>query len=141
MVVACRASKTRFAGRAACFAHGDFCPVNVLLEAGDWGLEARQAPPLVVGLLDLEFARVADPLFDVAWWGWVVRFHHPERWVHAFPRLLQAAGIPDDPETRGRIGVLQRLRCLEVVDYHQRTGRAETAAMWAERLHATLAWE
>jgi len=56
----------RFANRPAGFAHGDFCPVNALLETGDWGLEASEAnqasspqPPAsrVVGLLDVEFAR------------------------------------------------------------------------------------
>ena len=69
----------------------------------------------VVGLLDLEFARIADPLFDAAWWGWVVRYHHPERWVHAWPQLLVAAGIADDEETTARIRVIQRLRCLEMI--------------------------
>ena len=95
----------------------------------------------MVGLLDLEFARVADPLFDAAWWGWIVRYHHPTRWVAAFPHLLAAAGIPDDELTHTRIALLQRLRCLEVVDYQLRTGRPEGAAMWSERLRATLAWD
>ena len=69
----------------------------------------------MVGLLDLEFARIADPLFDAAWWGWVVRYHHPARWLHAWPQLLAAAGIADDKETAARIRVIQRLRCLEMI--------------------------
>jgi len=138
-----------FADRPAGFAHGDFCPVNILLEAGDWRLEisdVNQAsslqPPVssVVGLLDLEFARIADPLFDAAWWGWVVRYHHPARWVYAWPQLLAAAGIADDEETAARIRVIQRLRCLELIDYCATTRTREVAEMWLGRLAATLEW-
>jgi aminoglycoside phosphotransferase (APT) family kinase protein len=137
----------RFAGRPAGFAHGDFCPVNVLL-ADDRRptTDDRQSVPAVVngqrsvvGLLDLEFARIADPLFDVAWWSWVVRYHHPARWVHAWPHLL-AAGIADDEATRARIRVIQRLRCLEMIDYCATTRTRDVAQMWVERLAATLAW-
>jgi aminoglycoside phosphotransferase (APT) family kinase protein len=150
----------RFADRPAIFAHGDFCPVNVLLEIGDrelgigsWNLGMSEAiaqpatsdpqppTPRIVGLLDLEFARIADPLFDAAWWGWVVRYHHAERWSHAWPRLLAAAGIADDSATAGRIRVIQRLRCLEMIDYGATTRTSDVAQMWVERLSATLAWE
>lgn len=140
----------RFADRPACFAHGDFCPVNVLLEATDLGPGAsgkseasgtNPQAPAVIGLLDLEFARIADPLFDAAWWGWVVRYHHPERWAAAYPQLLAAAGISSDEPTRARIHDLQLLRCLEMVDYHARTARLAQAAMWAGRLQQTLGWE
>jgi aminoglycoside phosphotransferase (APT) family kinase protein len=120
----------RFADRPAQFAHGDFCPVNALV-AGD----------RVTGLLDLEFARVADPLFDAAWWGWVVRYHHAERWVHAWPELLTAGGIPNDAETSRRVRAIQRLRCLEMIDYHAQTRTPESAANWVGRLGATLAWD
>lgn len=54
-----------FDGRPAVVAHGDFAPVNVLVAEGE-----------ITGLLDFESARLADPLFDVAWWSWVVGFHH-----------------------------------------------------------------
>jgi aminoglycoside phosphotransferase (APT) family kinase protein len=151
----------RFASRPTGFAHGDFCPVNVLLEIGDWGLEtgdrelelgdaspasASQSPipypqsPHILGLLDFEFARIADPLFDAAWWGWVVRYHHPERWVYAWPHLLAAAGIPDKQETNELICMIQRLRCLEMIDYCATTRTREVAAMWVARLGTTLGW-
>jgi aminoglycoside phosphotransferase (APT) family kinase protein len=154
----------RFAGRPAGFAHGDFCPVNVLVDdrrpttddrsttndrrpTTDDRRQPSAAPSSVVGgqrsvvgLLDLEFARIADPLFDAAWWGWVVRYHHPARWVHAWPQLLAAAGIADDEETAKRIGVIQRLRCLEMIDYCATTRTREAAEMWIERLEATLGW-
>ncbi|HEU5089056.1 MAG TPA: phosphotransferase, partial [Roseiflexaceae bacterium] len=43
---------------AAVVAHGDFCPVNVIVNGDD-----------VAGLIDIEAARLAGPLFDAAWWG------------------------------------------------------------------------
>jgi aminoglycoside phosphotransferase (APT) family kinase protein len=198
LAAAIAALPSHFAGRPAVFAHGDFCPVNVLLataevpakagdtqqdpslnsqrlseratnhqdtkapriktgeasrnteqsSSGSWWLgdlvatsQTASQAPRVVALLDLEFARVADPLFDAAWWGWVVRFHHPPRWVAAYPHLLAAAGIADDAANRARIGILQRLRCLEAIDFQLRTGRPDAAAMWADRLRTTLAWE
>jgi aminoglycoside phosphotransferase (APT) family kinase protein len=142
----------RFADRPAIFAHGDFCPVNILLGDGEWGMEDGKAysaspiphpyppSPRVTGLLDLEFARIADPLFDAAWWGWVVRYHHPERWLHAWPQLLVSAGIPDNQETAARICVIQRLRCLEMIDYCATTRTREVADMWVGRLGTTLGW-
>jgi aminoglycoside phosphotransferase len=147
-----------FADRPAVFAHGDFCPVNVLIEPPhedrrskieDSGTTAtaRYLPSSilypkvrVVGLLDLEFARIADALFDAAWWGWVVRYHHPERWVAAWPHLLAAAGFAPSAATTARVQALQRLRCLEMVDYHAHEGTPKSAAMWIERLGVTLSW-
>jgi aminoglycoside phosphotransferase (APT) family kinase protein len=148
----------RFVGRAACFAHGDFCPVNVLVADGRPTTDERPRtkegepsltplrsslqPPAstIVALVDLEFARIADPLFDAAWWGWVVRYHHPERWVQAWPRLLAAAGIAEDAATLARVRVLQRLRCLEMLDDCARTRTKRAVGMWRERLTATLGW-
>ena len=132
----------RFAGRGGCFAHGDFCPVNALLEpTGDRRPNADDAHRAyrVVALLDVEFARLADPLFDAAWWGWVVRYHHPERWVAAWPVLLEAAGIAADEATLERIFTLQKLRCLEIVDYTAAYG-PEAQAIWVQRLKETLGW-
>jgi hypothetical protein len=136
-----------FAGREAVFAHGDFCPVNVLIQASGSGREAtgvspasRLEPPAagVVGLVDLEYPRLADPLFDAAWWGWVVRYHHPELWAAAWPQLLAAAGIAAGAGTMRRVAALQRLRCLEMLAVH--ADAPSQAAMWAERLAATLEW-
>ena len=50
-----------FQSRPVVLAHGDFSPVNVL----SYGTS-------LTGLIDLESVRLADPLFDVAWWEWSV---------------------------------------------------------------------
>ncbi|MDD5564777.1 MAG: phosphotransferase [Thermoanaerobaculaceae bacterium] len=121
-----------FAGRRPVFAHGDFAPVNVLL-APVPGRRAETA----AALLDLEFARPADPLLDVAWWGWIVRFHHPSRWPVAWPAFLAAAGGPDASAAfADRVRTLQLLRFLELLD---RAGR-RAADTWAARLAVTARW-
>jgi aminoglycoside phosphotransferase (APT) family kinase protein len=140
-----------FAGRGGCFAHGDFCPVNALVAAderrttNDEGIHEQPSsfvlrPSSTISLLDVEFARVADPLFDAAWWGWVVRYHHPARWRVAWPALLDAAGIPNHMETSARVHALQQLRCLEALSYYLATRGADGAAMWAQRLTTTIGW-
>jgi aminoglycoside phosphotransferase (APT) family kinase protein len=154
-----------FANRPAVFAHGDFCPVNALLlddrrpttddgrQTTDDGRrttdDGRQrtnnneaavgGPSSSVGLLDFDEARMADALFDAAWWGWVVRYHHPERWHVAWPQFLLAASIPADTPTLERIRALQLLRLLEALD-DARAHEPATALWWAERLHTTASW-
>ncbi len=125
-----------FSGRRPAFAHGDFTPVNVLVarRAGGRGWA-------VAALLDLEWARLADPLFDVAWWGWVVRFHHPERWPTVWPAFLAAAGAAGEAAHgpaafAARIRALQLLRLLELAD----RSRGRAAAEWAARLESTVRW-
>ena len=141
--------ETLFADRPSVFAHGDYCPVNVIVEqARDWELAARsisQGPqppapsPQPLVLIDFEFARIADPLFDAAWWGWVVRYHHEERWRVAFPQLLAAAGIANDAANQARIAAIQRLRLLETLDYYAALA-PERGVQWAERLNLTSGW-
>lgn len=123
-----------FAGRPPVFAHGDFCPVNALV------LPAAGGQPPEVALVDFDEARLADPLFDAAWWGWVVRFHHPERWRAAWPALLAAAGIQEGAATRARVRALQLLRLLEALD-EARAHLPQAAGSWAQRLEQTAGWE
>jgi hypothetical protein len=108
-------------------AHGDFCPVNAIVE-GD----------RVVALVDLELARTATGFFDAAWWGWVVRYHHPARWQAIWPVFLEAAGIANTPHFREHTRALQLLRCLELLVDSATPGQAQG---WAERLEATAEWE
>ncbi len=111
----------------ACIAHGDFCPVNAIEEAGQ-----------VVGLVDLEWARVATPIFDIAWWGWVVHHHHLERWHDSWQSLLDAAAITTTPALERHMTAVQCLRCLELLYDAHVAGRQYPAAMWTERLSETV---
>ena len=88
---------TLFAKRPVVLAHGDFAPVNVLTNGAS-----------VTGLLDFESVRLADPLFDVAWWAWAVSFSSPSVLEAAWPMFLQGAGIDaTDPELPVRVRSLQ----------------------------------
>ncbi len=84
------------------FAHGDLVPVNLILRGGG-----------IVGLLDLEHARLADRLFDLAWFRWTLRWHHPDAWVAASRSALLASGVADEAMTHRRLDLLAALQCLE----------------------------
>ncbi len=104
------------------FAHGDLAPVNVVLRGGE-----------VVALLDLERARLAHPLYDAAWWTWVIRVHHPERAASAGDRFLEAAGLGPDRETLDRLALLAALQCLEMLAARPR-GADPVRREWARRV-------
>lgn len=108
------------------FVHGDFAPINVVM--GQDG-EIR-------ALLDFEHAGAGPPLLDIAWWGWVVRHHHPEAWTTAWPRFLRAAGLePGDIEERLHELVLQTL-----ADRAAASHDPEERERWQERLSSARAW-
>jgi aminoglycoside phosphotransferase (APT) family kinase protein len=91
-----------FAGRPVVLAHGDYAPVNVLTEGG-----------AITGLLDFEAVRLADPLFDAAWWSWAVSFAPPAALAAGWRPFLEGAGLEDaDLE---RIRTLQVLRMAELL--------------------------
>jgi aminoglycoside phosphotransferase len=92
-----------FARRPVVLAHGDFAPVNVLTDG-----------TAVTGLLDFEAVRLADPLFDPAWWAWSVSFSGLGVLESAWPAFLAGAGIdPAEPGLGERVRVLQVLRMME----------------------------
>src|SRR5262249_36114900 len=94
-----------FAGRQAVLAHGDFSPVNVLTDG-----------TALTGLVDFESVRLADPLFDVAWWHWSVSFGPAGALDSAWPGFLEAAGIDaSDPDLDARVHALQVLRMCELL--------------------------
>jgi len=116
-----------FAGRPVVLAHGDFAPVNVLTDG-----------QTVTGLLDFEAVRLADPLFDAAWWAWSVSFSSPGVLQQAWPAFLDGAGIDAaEPGLADRIRALQVLRMLEqLAAGNLAPGIAEIVT---DRLRATLA--
>lgn len=107
------------------FVHGDFAPINVLVAADG----------TVTALLDFECAHVGDPLTDVAWWGWVVRHHHPDAWVAAWPTFCVAAGT--DPERDG-----PTLRALMLGELARRAAAAvdPDRRRWLDRLTEATTW-
>jgi aminoglycoside phosphotransferase (APT) family kinase protein len=116
-----------FANRPVVLAHGDFAPVNVLTDGTS-----------LTGLVDFESVRLADPLFDVAWWAWAVSFASPAVLESAWPPFLQGAGVDaTDPELPVRVRTLQVLRMLELL-----AGEAslapEVRRIVADRLRAML---
>jgi len=117
-----------FAGARPAFAHGDLAPVNVLIRDG-----------AVVALLDLERARLAHPLFDAAWWTWIIRYHHPARWPAAGGAFLVAAGVGRDAETLGQLDSLAVLQCLEMLAGTP-PGRTGACGEWAGRIARVLEW-
>jgi len=112
-----------FDGRPAVLAHGDWAPVNVLVADGG-----------VVAVVDWETARLADPLFDLAWWGAIVRAFHPDAWVRSWPALLEAAGVEPDRATTERLRTLGTLRMLEALASAGVAGEPTAAAAWARRV-------
>jgi aminoglycoside phosphotransferase (APT) family kinase protein len=116
-----------FAGRPVVLAHGDFAPVNVLTDG-----------ETVTGLLDFEAVRLADPLFDAAWWAWSVSFSSPGVLRQAWPAFLDGAGIDAaEPGLADRVRALQVLRMLEQLVAGNLT--PGIAGIVTDRLHATLA--
>ena len=116
------------AGAAPVFAHGDLAPVNILVRDG-----------AVVALLDFERARLAHPLFDAAWWRWIVRHHHPERWASAGAAFMAAAGLADARATASNLDLLAALQCLEML-HRSQGGPAAARRAWAARLQDVLDW-
>ena len=107
-------------------AHGDFVPVNVV-EAASGGL----------ALLDLEDVASAPRLFDLVWWGWVVRFHHPDAWTSGWPALLDSAGLTRGAALDEAAVLIGRVRCLERA---ARLPAGPGRDRWLDRLRATVDW-
>jgi aminoglycoside phosphotransferase (APT) family kinase protein len=107
-------------------AHGDLAPVNLVVD-GD----------RLAVLLDLERLRVAPVGFDAAWFGLLVRHHHPARWPDARLPLLTAAGLRDDRVTALALDDLAVLACLEMLAGLPR--RAPAREAWAARAREILA--
>jgi aminoglycoside phosphotransferase (APT) family kinase protein len=112
-------------------AHGDFCPVNVLVDAAG----------AIAGLIDFDEACLASPWFDAAWWGWVVRYHHPELWQRTWPAFLRSAGLGQDQGDAALVRATQLARLAELSARALAAGDHAAAQHWARRLDQTAAWE
>lgn len=85
------------------FVHGDLVPANLLLrDAGNV-------------LLDLEAARIGDPLLDAAWFRWIVEYHHPELAATAWQGFAAAAEIVAGKGVEARLDAYPVLRILEIL--------------------------
>ncbi len=111
---------------ARAFVHGDFAPINVIIGAdGEIG-----------ALLDFEHAGEGPALLDVAWWGWVVRHHHPEGWAAAWPTFLAAAGLePGDVDVR-----LHALALKTLADRVAASRDRAEGERWRQRLATARTW-
>ena len=100
--------------------HGDFAPINVIV-----------GPDGELVLLDLDDVQPGPRLLDVAWWGWVVRFHHPVAWARSWSTFVAAAGLEAGPGLEGEGAAVARVHMLE------RAARAPgtaARALWLHRL-------
>lgn len=107
--------------------HGDYGPQNLLHDP---------VTCEVVAVVDWEFARLGDPVDDLAWAEWIVRMHHPAA-VGAIAELLSAYG--SDPGWAARhdsmLAACRRLRLRG-----ERSGDAAAAGLWAGREAVTAGW-
>jgi hypothetical protein len=82
--------------------------------------------------------RLADTLFDVAWWAWAVRFTSASVLEAAWPSFLYGAGIePNEPDLAERVDALQILRMLELLGGERRLDE-DIAGIVVARLRAML---
>jgi aminoglycoside phosphotransferase (APT) family kinase protein len=116
-------------GRAV-FAHGDFAPANVIVSGGQ-----------LAALIDFEYARVADPLFDAATFGWLTFQFHPARAEAAWAAFADAAGIAAGSDQAGLRATLRRLRLLRILELVEVAGRRGPAMRdrWLSLLAANAA--
>lgn len=108
------------------FAHGDFAPINVIVDADG----------AIVALLDFEHAGPGPGLLDVAWWGWVVRHHHPKAWEAAWPVFLAGAGLECGPVEVG----LHALALQALEDRAAAAPVADARRRWLDHLAKARRW-
>lgn len=108
-------------------AHGDLAPVNVLLKGNR-----------LAAVLDLDRVQVAHPLYDAAWFAWVVSFHHGELADAAWAAFARASGVTAGlgASSTAAVAWLWPLLLLERL---AEAGDAHERATWMERIEATAA--
>ena len=89
-------------------------------------------------ILDLETVRIGDPLFDAAWFSWIVRYHHPAAWPAAWAGFLEAAELSGPDDAAGALMLaLPTARILEILANPTLTSASRSA--WLAQLEAILA--
>jgi aminoglycoside phosphotransferase (APT) family kinase protein len=114
------------AERGPVLVHGDLVPVNVLVRDGE-----------LAGVLDLETVRLADRLFDAAWFGWIVTDHHPDVAPAARAGFAEGAAVDlGGPAARAVLELLPILRILEILA--GLAPRSGARAGWTRHLQAAI---
>lgn len=107
--------------------HGDYGPQNLLYDS---------ATLKVTGVLDWEFARLGDPVDDLAWAEWIVRMHHAGA-AASLGHIFQGWG--EQPEWDRRQAAMLAA-CHRFRDRAERLGDQPAATLWAERADITAGW-
>jgi Phosphotransferase enzyme family len=102
--------------------HGDLAPVNVLVRDGR-----------LAAVLDLDRVQLAHPLYDAAWFAWIVSFHHPGVADLACDAFALAAG-----RSAGSRTDLAWLWPLQLLERFAEAPTATERATWQDRLTSLL---
>jgi aminoglycoside phosphotransferase (APT) family kinase protein len=115
----------------------DFLPPGAFLVHGDYGPHNLLMAPdglTVVGIVDWEWARRGDPIEDLAWAEWIVRYHHADS-TTALAALFAGYGI--EPPWALRHGYMAE-NCRRGLSRATVRGDEKVIAAWHERLKWTL---
>ncbi len=116
----------RLAGRPVVLVHGDLVPVNIVVRDGR-----------LVGVLDLETLRLADPLYDVAWFRHILGFHHPDVLDAASDGFVEAAG--SDPLNAAHLALMALLPVIRILEILAALSADDPRrAAWLRQLRAAL---
>jgi aminoglycoside phosphotransferase (APT) family kinase protein len=100
--------------------HGDLAPVNVLVR-----------DDRLTAVLDLDRLQIAHPLYDAAWFAWVVSNYHPDVADAACDAFARAAGL-----TVRSAADLAWLWPLQLLERLAEAQSAPERAMWLARLES-----
>lgn len=100
--------------------HGDYGPNNMLFDPA--------------AILDWEWAHPGEPVEDLAWCEWIVRYHHPDA-AQALDALFDGYG--DRPAWTARHAAMLRT-CHAIAGVF--AADAATVEHWQRRIAVTAAW-